>query len=69
MRLHRLVYLLAALSALHYYLLVKADIREPLIYAGILGLLLGYRVLPRNWQRAGDRLRTARRTRSTTARA
>jgi sulfoxide reductase heme-binding subunit YedZ len=59
-RLHRLVYPIAVLSVLHYYLLVKADIREPLIHAGILALLLGYRVLPRRWQRAGDRLRPAR---------
>lgn len=64
MRLHRTVYLLAALSVLHYYLLVKADVREPLIYAGILALLLAYRLLPRGWQRAGDRLRPARRGRA-----
>ena len=57
LRLHKTVYLLAALCVLHYVLLVKADLREPLIYAGILALLLGYRVLPRHWQRAGDRLR------------
>jgi sulfoxide reductase heme-binding subunit YedZ len=64
-RLHRVVYPLAILAVLHYYLLVKADIREPLIYAGILGLLLGYRALPSNWQRAGNRLRPTRRTRAT----
>jgi len=58
-RLHRTVYLLAALSVLHYYLLVKADVRDPLIYAGLLAVLLGYRLLPRPWQRAGDLLRPA----------
>jgi len=29
---------------LHYLWLVKADLREPLIYAGVLAVLLGYRV-------------------------
>lgn len=38
--LHRLVYLAAALGVLHFYWLVKADTREPLIYAGMLGLLM-----------------------------
>lgn len=41
--LHRLVYLIGALGVWHYYWQVKADIREPLIYAGIVALLLGYR--------------------------
>ena len=43
-RLHRLVYLIAILGVLHYLWLVKADLREPLIYAGILAVLLGYRL-------------------------
>ena len=42
-RLHRLVYLIASLGVLHFLWLVKADLREPLIYLGILLLLLGYR--------------------------
>jgi sulfoxide reductase heme-binding subunit YedZ len=50
-RLHRSVYLWAVLSVLHFYLLVKADIREPAIYALILAALLGFRLLPRRWQR------------------
>jgi len=29
---------------LHYLWLVKADLREPLMYAGILAVLLGYRL-------------------------
>ena len=32
-KLHRLVYLIAALGVLHYYWQVKRDVREPLIYA------------------------------------
>ncbi len=43
-RLHRLVYPIAILGVLHFLWLVKADAREPLIYAAILALLLGYRV-------------------------
>lgn len=38
-RLHRLVYPIAIGGVLHYYMLVKADTREPLIYAAILLLL------------------------------
>ena len=43
-RLHRLIYLLAPLAVLHYFWLVKADIRLPVIYALLLGVLLGYRL-------------------------
>ena len=43
-RLHRLVYLTGALGVLHYLWLVKTDHTEPLLYAGILALLLGYRL-------------------------
>ncbi len=42
-RLHRLVYLIAVLGVVHYWWLVKADISEPLLYAGLLTMLLGYR--------------------------
>lgn len=44
-RLHRAVYVAAGLGVLHYFWLVKADLREPLLYAGVLGLLLGARVV------------------------
>jgi sulfoxide reductase heme-binding subunit YedZ len=43
-RLHRLVYLTAILGVLHYAWLVKADLREPLLYGGLLAALLGYRL-------------------------
>lgn len=42
--LHRLVYVSAVAGVVHYLWLVKADIQRPLIYAGILALLLGFRV-------------------------
>jgi methionine sulfoxide reductase heme-binding subunit len=41
--LHRWVYAAAILGVWHYYWQVKRDVREPLIYAGILATLLGYR--------------------------
>ncbi|HET7755931.1 MAG TPA: protein-methionine-sulfoxide reductase heme-binding subunit MsrQ [Steroidobacteraceae bacterium] len=43
--LHRLVYVIAVLGVWHFYWQVKRDVREPLIYAGMLGILLGYRVV------------------------
>lgn len=43
-KLHQLVYGIGILAILHYLWLVKADLREPLIYAAILIILLGYRV-------------------------
>ncbi len=42
--LHRLVYLIGLLGVVHYLLLVKADVREPLIYLFILSVLLLVRV-------------------------
>ena len=42
-RLHRLVYGIAILGILHFWWLVKADGREPLLYAVLLMVLLGER--------------------------
>jgi sulfoxide reductase heme-binding subunit YedZ len=53
--LHRLVYLIAILAVWHYYWQVKRDVTEPLVYAGILAVLLGWRV----WRRRGARVRAA----------
>lgn len=52
-RLHRLIYLCGVLGVLHYYMLVKSDVRVPLTFAFILALLLGFRLFskyysPRN---------------------
>jgi sulfoxide reductase heme-binding subunit YedZ len=44
-KLHRLVYAIAILGVWHYYWQVKRDVTEPLIYAAILALLLGYRAV------------------------
>ncbi len=44
-RLHRLVYVVAIAGAVHYYMLVKADTSQPIAFASVLGVLLGYRVI------------------------
>lgn len=44
-RLHRLIYLIVPMGVVHYFLLVKADHRPPLIYGAIVVLLLGYRAV------------------------
>lgn len=44
-QLHRLVYVIAMLGVWHYYWQVKADVREPLLYAAVLAALLGYRLV------------------------
>jgi len=44
-KLHRSVYVVAIIGVIHYWWLVKKDITLPVIYAVLLGILLGYRVL------------------------
>lgn len=61
-RLHKLVYMAAAAVALHYYMMVKADVREPLVYVAILALLLGYRAVTRTRRRIQRRRRKAEAT-------
>lgn len=51
--LHRLVYVIAPLGVLHFWWMVKRDVTEPAIYAAILTMLLGYRVI----DQAGARIR------------
>ena len=43
-RLHRIVYLAGALGVLHYYMLVKSDVRLPMTFAFLLAVLLGFRI-------------------------
>jgi sulfoxide reductase heme-binding subunit YedZ len=42
--LHQLVYVIAILGVVHFWWLVKKDIREPLLFAVILLVLLGVRL-------------------------
>lgn len=44
-QLHNAVYVAGLLGVVHYWWQVKADVREPAVYAAILAVLLGYRLL------------------------
>jgi len=43
--LHRLAYVAAIAGVIHYYMQVKADVRQPLAFAAVLTVLLGWRVM------------------------
>ena len=49
--LHRLIYVSACGGVMHYYWLVKSDIRLPLLYGAIVTVLLAYRVVPNRMKR------------------
>jgi sulfoxide reductase heme-binding subunit YedZ len=42
--LHRAIYISAVLGVIHYYWLVKSDVRKPLFYGALVVILLAYRV-------------------------
>ena len=44
-QLHRLAYVAGGLGALHFYMRVKSDVREPLVYASVLATVLVLRVV------------------------
>lgn len=46
-QLHRAIYAIAVLAVLHFWWLVKSDVREPALYAAIAAALLGWRA----WRR------------------
>ena len=54
-QLHRFVYVVGIAGVIHFYWLVKADIRRPVQYGAVLALLLGYRLvvkwMPALWGR------------------
>ncbi len=45
--LHQMIYIISILVVSHYFLLVKADIQAPLVYALFLMVILGYRLYKR----------------------
>lgn len=55
--LHRLVYAIGVGAVLHFFWMVKSDIREPAVYAAALTALLGYRVW--RWSRQARSVRAA----------
>ena len=60
--LHRAVYLAAALGVVHYYWLVKSDIRKPVFYGALLAILLAWRVWSWTARKKAPAARTAAET-------
>ena len=58
--LHRAIYLTAVAGVIHYYWLVKSDVRKPLQYAWLVGILLAWRLgawlVARRQRRSGGRV-------------
>jgi methionine sulfoxide reductase heme-binding subunit len=48
-KLHKLVYVIAALGLWHFWWQVKKDIREPLLYVGIFAVLMAFRLKVKFW--------------------
>jgi len=42
--LHRLIYFTAVCGVIHYYWLVKSDVRKPLFYGALVAILLAWRL-------------------------
>jgi sulfoxide reductase heme-binding subunit YedZ len=42
--LHRAIYAAAVLGVVHYYWLVKSDVRKPVFYGALVGILLAWRI-------------------------
>lgn len=51
--LHRVVYAAAVFGVLHFYMLVKSDVRMPLTFAFLLAVLLGFRIFAKYHQNRG----------------
>lgn len=56
-QLHQLVYVIAILGVIHFWWLVKKDIREPLLYATILFVLLGIRIYYKKFAKSSKTIR------------
>jgi sulfoxide reductase heme-binding subunit YedZ len=52
-RLHRAVYAAAIFGVLHFYMLVKSDVRQPLTFAFLVAVLLGFRIFAQYQQKRG----------------
>ena len=50
-RLHRSLYVLAALALLHYFIQSKANVSEAVMFAGFYVWLMAWRAVPAGWQR------------------
>ncbi|HEX5227527.1 MAG TPA: protein-methionine-sulfoxide reductase heme-binding subunit MsrQ [Bryobacteraceae bacterium] len=63
-RLHRAIYFATLAGVIHYYWLVKSDVRLPLMYGGILAVLMAYRFF--DWKQSPRKRAPARRPAVTT---
>jgi len=50
-RLHRLIYPIAVLALLHFYIQSKANVSEPVFVSGLFIWLMAWRLLPEAWRR------------------
>lgn len=46
-RLHMLVYPIAILGVIHFWMIVKSDVFYPAVFGSILAILLGFRLMPK----------------------
>jgi sulfoxide reductase heme-binding subunit YedZ len=51
-RLHRLAYPIGVLALLHFFIQAKANVSEPVFFAGVFVWLMLWRVLPMRWRSA-----------------
>ena len=59
-RLHRLIYVSAVAAVVHYYWLVKSDVRLPLFYGALVAALLLYRLVSSLLRRVRERAAAAK---------
>jgi sulfoxide reductase heme-binding subunit YedZ len=64
--LHRAVYVIVVLGTIHFWMAVKRDVTDPLIFAVIFAALLGYRIV--QWRRRRARVAADRAAAPTPAR-
>jgi methionine sulfoxide reductase heme-binding subunit len=50
-KLHRIIYVCAALGVLHHFMQAKADVSPAVLVAGCFVWLMAFRRIPRSWQR------------------
>ena len=46
-RLHKLIYVIAILGVVHFWMIVKSDVFYPAMFGSVLAILLGYRLIAR----------------------
>jgi sulfoxide reductase heme-binding subunit YedZ len=65
--LHRLIYFTGVAAVVHYYWLVKSDVRLPLLYGSLVAILLAYRIGSQLWARRAPTAATAAKRAESTA--